>query len=155
MKARFAQTVVSLVRHGLGVALYEYPMISRLHSLEHPVEIEEGMVFALETYCPARDGRYDEQPIRTNWQGGLQQLWKQPAGGGYSSFSVADGVACERRYETRAPQRFHGGASPIVAQTPVPISTWLCRNSWVTRPPRRSSRSTRRSPRSSAPPARW
>jgi outer membrane protein assembly factor BamB len=42
---------------------------------------------------PARDGRYDEQPIRTNWQGGLQQLWKQPAGGGYSSFSVADGVA--------------------------------------------------------------
>lgn len=43
--------------HGLGVALYEYPMISRLHSLEHPVEIEEGMVFALETYCAASDGR--------------------------------------------------------------------------------------------------
>ena len=42
---------------------------------------------------PARDGRYDERPIRTNWQGGLQQLWKQPSGGGYSSFSVADGVA--------------------------------------------------------------
>ena len=42
---------------------------------------------------PARDGRYDEQPIRTNWQGGLKQLWKQPSGGGYSSFSVADGVA--------------------------------------------------------------
>ncbi len=43
--------------HGLGVALYEYPMISRVHSLEHPVEIEEGMVFALETYCAAGDGR--------------------------------------------------------------------------------------------------
>ena len=43
--------------HGLGVALYESPMISRLHSLERPVEIEEGMVVALETYCPARDGR--------------------------------------------------------------------------------------------------
>jgi outer membrane protein assembly factor BamB len=42
---------------------------------------------------PARDGRYDEQPIRTNWQGGLPLLWKQPSGGGYSSFSVADGVA--------------------------------------------------------------
>jgi Xaa-Pro aminopeptidase len=42
--------------HGLGVGLYESPMISRLHSLEHPVEIEEGMVFALETYCAARDG---------------------------------------------------------------------------------------------------
>ncbi len=43
--------------HGLGVGLYESPMISRLHSLDHPVEIEEGMVFALETYCPASDGR--------------------------------------------------------------------------------------------------
>src|SRR6476469_6986955 len=43
--------------HGLGVGLYEAPMISRLHSFEAPVEIEEGMVFALETYCPASDGR--------------------------------------------------------------------------------------------------
>jgi Xaa-Pro aminopeptidase len=43
--------------HGLGVGLYESPMISRLHSFENPVEIEEGMVFALETYCPASDGR--------------------------------------------------------------------------------------------------
>jgi Xaa-Pro dipeptidase len=43
--------------HGLGVGLYESPMISRLHSLDHPVVIEEGMVFALETYCAATDGR--------------------------------------------------------------------------------------------------
>ena len=43
--------------HGIGVGLYESPMISRVHSLEHPVEIEEGMVFALETYCAATDGR--------------------------------------------------------------------------------------------------
>jgi Xaa-Pro aminopeptidase len=43
--------------HGLGVGLYESPMISRLHSFDAPVEIEEGMVFALETYCPASDGR--------------------------------------------------------------------------------------------------
>jgi hypothetical protein len=39
------------------VGLYEPPMISRLHSLDHPVELEVGMVFALETYCPAADGR--------------------------------------------------------------------------------------------------
>ena len=32
-------------------------MISRVHSLEHPVELVEGMVFALETYCAATDGR--------------------------------------------------------------------------------------------------
>ena len=37
--------------HGLGVGLYEAPMISRLHSFDDPVEIEVGMVFALETYC--------------------------------------------------------------------------------------------------------
>ncbi len=29
-------------------------------------------------------------------------------------------------------------ASPMVLQTPVPISTWLCRNSCVTLPPSRS-----------------
>ena len=55
--------------HGLGVGLYESPMISRLHSLEHPVTIEEGMVFALETYCAARDGisaaRIEEEVVVT------------------------------------------------------------------------------------------
>ena len=43
--------------HGIGVGLYEPPMISRVHSFQCPVELEEGMVFALETYCPATDGR--------------------------------------------------------------------------------------------------
>jgi len=43
--------------HGLGVGLYEAPMISRLHSFDDPIEIEVGMVFALETYCAATDGR--------------------------------------------------------------------------------------------------
>ncbi len=43
---------------------------------------------------PARDGRYDEQAIKTNWPaGGLKPMWKQPVGGGYSSFVVADGSA--------------------------------------------------------------
>src|SRR3954469_18275996 len=43
--------------HGVGVGLYEPPMISRVHSLDCPIELEEGMVFALETYCAATDGR--------------------------------------------------------------------------------------------------
>lgn len=43
--------------HGLGVALHERPIISRLVSFEQPYEIRAGMVFALETYCPATDGR--------------------------------------------------------------------------------------------------
>jgi Xaa-Pro aminopeptidase len=44
--------------HGLGVGLYEAPMISRLHSFDDPIELEEGMVFALETYCASPDGRH-------------------------------------------------------------------------------------------------
>ncbi len=43
--------------HGLGLALHERPLISRLSSFDAPLEIKEGMVFALETYCPASDGR--------------------------------------------------------------------------------------------------
>jgi Xaa-Pro aminopeptidase len=43
--------------HGVGVGLHERPIISRLNSLDDPVEIKEGMVFALETYAPANDGR--------------------------------------------------------------------------------------------------
>jgi len=43
--------------HGLGVALHERPIISRLVSMDNPLEIKEGMVFALETYCAAKDGR--------------------------------------------------------------------------------------------------
>lgn len=42
--------------HGLGLGLHERPIISRLNSLTNPVEIQTGMVFALETYCPATDG---------------------------------------------------------------------------------------------------
>jgi Xaa-Pro dipeptidase len=55
--------------HGLGLALHERPIISRLNSLEHPVQIREGMVFALETYCPAADGysaaRIEEEIVVT------------------------------------------------------------------------------------------
>ncbi len=43
--------------HGVGVGLHERPIVSRLNSLDDPVEIKEGMVFALETYAPAADGR--------------------------------------------------------------------------------------------------
>jgi Xaa-Pro aminopeptidase len=55
--------------HGVGLALHERPVISRLNSLDHPMEIKEGMVFALETYCPASDGysaaRIEEEVVVT------------------------------------------------------------------------------------------
>jgi Xaa-Pro aminopeptidase len=67
--------------HGLGVGLYEAPMISRVHSLDHPIEIEEGMVFALETYCPASDGesaaRIEEEVVVTAT--GYRVITKFPA----------------------------------------------------------------------------
>jgi Xaa-Pro aminopeptidase len=55
--------------HGLGLALHERPIISRLNSLDDPIELKEGMVFALETYCPADDGhsaaRIEEEIVVT------------------------------------------------------------------------------------------
>ena len=42
--------------HGVGLSIWEKPIFSRLVSLDHPEVIEEGMVFALETYWPASDG---------------------------------------------------------------------------------------------------
>ncbi len=55
--------------HGLGLGLHERPVISRLNSLGSPVEIKEGMVFALETYWPSTDGhsaaRIEEELVVT------------------------------------------------------------------------------------------
>jgi Xaa-Pro aminopeptidase len=56
--------------HGLGLGLHERPIISRLNSMKEPVELQVGMVFALETYCPASDGysaaRIEEEIVITD-----------------------------------------------------------------------------------------
>ncbi len=56
--------------HGLGLNLHERPIISRVVSMDHPTLIKEGMVFALETYCPATDGysaaRIEEEVVVTD-----------------------------------------------------------------------------------------
>ncbi|GII56845.1 aminopeptidase [Planotetraspora thailandica] len=55
--------------HGLGLGLHERPIISRLNSMREPIELQVGMVFALETYCPASDGfsaaRIEEEVVVT------------------------------------------------------------------------------------------
>ena len=55
--------------HGLGLGLHERPIISRLNSMKEPIELQVGMVFALETYCPASDGfsaaRIEEEVVVT------------------------------------------------------------------------------------------
>jgi hypothetical protein len=55
--------------------------MSRLHSFEYPVELEEGMVFAIETYWPTPDGtaaaRIEEEVVVT--PGGCELLTRFPA----------------------------------------------------------------------------
>ena len=69
------------VRPQRGLFLHERPIISRLNSLEHPVELKEGMVIALETYCPAKDGysaaRIEEEVVIT--ADGPQVITKFPS----------------------------------------------------------------------------
>jgi Xaa-Pro aminopeptidase len=67
--------------HGLGLGLHERPIISRLNSMREPIELRDGMVFALETYCPASDGfsaaRIEEEVVVT--PGGARILTLFPA----------------------------------------------------------------------------
>ncbi len=72
---------------------------------------------------PNRDGRYTATPIRTTWpREGLRRLWKQPVGGGYASFVVADGRAFtieQRRNEE------------VVAAYDIQTGRELWTNSWT------------------------
>jgi len=66
--------------HGIGMSIWEKPVISRLFSLEHPFEIQEGMTFALETWCPSKDGkgaaRIEEEVAVT--ASGYERLFRYP-----------------------------------------------------------------------------
>ena len=67
--------------HGVGLSIWEKPIFSRLVSLDHPEILEEGMVFALETYWPAADGwsaaRIEEEVVVT--ANGCEVITKFPA----------------------------------------------------------------------------
>ena len=66
--------------HGVGLSIWEKPVISRLFSLDHPYKIEEGMVFALETYYPSSDGkgaaRLEEEVVVT--KDGCERRFRYP-----------------------------------------------------------------------------
>ncbi|GAA4570999.1 M24 family metallopeptidase [Planotetraspora kaengkrachanensis] len=67
--------------HGVGLSIWERPVFSRLVSFDHPEVLEEGMVFALETYWPAADGwsaaRIEEELVVT--ADGCEVITKFPA----------------------------------------------------------------------------
>jgi Xaa-Pro aminopeptidase len=67
--------------HGVGLSIWEKPIFSRLVSFDHPETIEEGMVFALETFWPAADGwsaaRIEEQLVVT--KDGSEVITRFPA----------------------------------------------------------------------------
>lgn len=67
--------------HGVGLSIWEKPIFSRLVSLDHPEVLQEGMVFALETYWPSSDGwgaaRIEEEVVVT--ADGCEVITKFPA----------------------------------------------------------------------------
>lgn len=67
--------------HGVGLSIWERPIFSRMVSFDHPETLEEGMVFALETYWPAKDGwsaaRIEEELVVT--ANGAEVITKFPA----------------------------------------------------------------------------
>jgi Xaa-Pro aminopeptidase len=67
--------------HGVGLSIWEKPIFSRLVSFEYPETIEEGMVFALETFWPSTDGwsaaRIEEQLVVTS--DGCEVITRFPA----------------------------------------------------------------------------
>jgi hypothetical protein len=93
--------------HGIGLAIWEKPMISRLVSLDHPHEIKPGMVFALETFWPTKDGtsaaRIEEEIVVTPT--GHEVITRFPA---------------EQLLVAGAPFVTVGGTLPTVRETEAP-----------------------------------
>lgn len=79
--------------HGIGLSIWEPPIFSRLVSLDAPEVLAEGMVFALETYWPAKDGwsaaRIEEEVVVT--ADGCEVITRFPA---------EDLLVCGQRYWT-------------------------------------------------------
>jgi Xaa-Pro dipeptidase len=98
--------------HGVGLTIWEKPIFSRLVSLDHPEEVREGMVFALETFWPASDGwsaaRIEEQLVVT--ADGCEVITRFPA---------EDLVIAGRPYYTA------GGSLPLERETQSNLNTTL------------------------------
>jgi Xaa-Pro aminopeptidase len=93
--------------HGVGLTIWEKPIFSRLVSLDHPEVIQEGMVFALETFWPSSDGwsaaRIEEQLVVT--EEGCRVITRFPAEdlivAGKPYFTVGGSLPLERDPESQ------------------------------------------------------
>jgi Xaa-Pro dipeptidase len=67
--------------HGIGLGLWELPVISRAFSLDYPYPIKKNMVFALETYAGPENGKFgvriEEEVVVTDT--GHEVITKYPA----------------------------------------------------------------------------
>jgi Xaa-Pro aminopeptidase len=97
--------------HGIGLAIWEKPVISRMVSLEHPHEIKPGMVFALETFWPSTDGwsaaRIEEEIVVT--ETGHEVITRFPAEqlmvAGAHYFTVNGPLSTTREHEAPPSRR--------------------------------------------------
>ena len=66
--------------HGIGLSVWERPVVSRRISIDNPIVLKEDMVFAVETYCPSTDGsgaaRIEEDCVVT--EDGCRVITKYP-----------------------------------------------------------------------------
>jgi Xaa-Pro aminopeptidase len=118
--------------HGLGLSHWEKPIISRMVSVEHPEVIEEGMVFALETFWPASDGwssaRIEEEVVVTS--DGCEVISRFPAEellvAGHKYYAASGPLATIRETESNYNNsRIYptGKDQETAARTPEPAGT--------------------------------
>ncbi len=108
--------------HGVGLSIWEQPVMSRLVSLDHPVTLEPGMVFALENYWPAADGwsaaRIEEEILVT--ETGHEILTRFPAEtllvAGTRYWTATGPLPGTRELEPSA----NGGGMPLVERRQKP-----------------------------------
>lgn len=104
--------------HGIGLAIWEKPVFSRLVSLDYPEIIEEGMVFALETFWPASDGwsaaRIEEELVVT--KDGCQVISRFPAEellvAGTRYYAATGPLSPTRETESHKNIQYGNGSSP-------------------------------------------
>lgn len=104
--------------HGLGLAIWEKPVFSRLVSLDHPEEIKENMVFALETFWPAADGwsaaRIEEELVVT--KDGCEVISRFPAEelmvAGVRYYTATGPLSTTRETESHKNLRYGDGDKP-------------------------------------------